>query len=546
MSLEMLLAQFDCVVKTAEDMEKLNAAILQLAIKGRLTTRNAGDESSKTILENIRAHRKHLLETSHTRRRKKIKPVSQKDTLPFELPDGWVWAKLGELVDFEYGHSLPKKKRDDSGETPVYGSNGIVGFHTEPIVHEPCIVIGRKGSAGAVNLSLEPCWVIDTAFYVVPPKGICLFFLSYLLQSLQLDELGKGIKPGLNRNEAYEIIVALPPLEEQNRIVARVDELLAQTRQLAAELEQANAQRRKVFTSMTHHLTHANGNGPAATWPLLAANFDQLLTDAETVDELKQAILQLAVQGRLVPQDPNDEPASELLERIAAEKKYLVEDGKIRIRKVKSISEKDIPFKLPTGWSFVRLGTVTETVSGVTKGRKLQKHETVVMPYLRVANVQRGFLDLEEIKEIEIKKDEVEKYCLESGDLLLTEGGDADKLGRSAIWRGQIADCIHQNHVFRARPIIPELKAEWLMLCTNSYYGREFFLGAAKQTTNLASINMTQLVNFPLVLPSLNEQNRIMARVDELLALCDRLAGQLTTTCVARKHLLDTILAQAV
>jgi len=162
--------------------------------------------------------------------------------------------------------------------------------------------------------------------------------------------------------------------------------------------------------------------------------------------------------------------------------------------------------------------------------------------FKRVANVQRGYLDLSKIKEIEIKVEEKDKYLLEAGDLLLTEGGDADKLGRSAIWHGQVPDCIHQNHIFRARMHLSELAAEWVMQCTNSQYGRQYFLGSAKQTTNLASINMTQLRHFPVALPPLAEQKRIVAKVEALLSLCDALSAQVAQAQEVRARLLQAVL----
>ena len=136
---------------------------------------------------------------------------------------------------------------------------------------------------------------------------------------------------------------------------------------------------------------------------------------------------------------------------------------------------------------------LSDIIGGVTKGRNLQKHKTIMAPYLRVANVQQGYLDLELIKEIEIREDELDKYRLENNDLLLTEGGDWDKLGRSAIWHNQVQDCVHQNHIFRARPFTEDVSTTWLMFCTNSEYGRKYFADSSKQTTNLASINLTQL-----------------------------------------------------
>ncbi|MGD9099083.1 MAG: restriction endonuclease subunit S [Anaerolineae bacterium] len=252
-----------------------------------------------------------------------------------------------------------------------------------------------------------------------------------------------------------------------------------------------------------------------------------LLRTPQDVAQLEAAILDLAVRGELVPQDPDDEPASVLLERIKAEKTRLVNAGKVRKRKALPCLEAgQVPYRLPENWSWIKLDEIAEIASGVTKGRDLSKNKTVTLPYLRVANVQRGYLDLSKIKEIEIKEAEQDKYLLRNGDLLLTEGGDADKLGRSAIWENQIPNCIHQNHIFRARMYL-ESSAEWIMLCTNSQYGRRYFLGSAKQTTNLASINMTQLRNFPVPFPPFPEQKCIIAKVNELLAQTRALAAQL-------------------
>jgi hypothetical protein len=174
---------------------------------------------------------------------------------------------------------------------------------------------------------------------------------------------------------------------------------------------------------------------------------------------------------------------------------------------------------LPPGWAWAKLEEVADVAGGVAKGRDLTGKQVVSVPYLRVANVQRGYLDLSEIKTIEILSDEREKYALQSGDVLFTEGGDADKLGRSVVWRGEVPGCINQNHVFRVRLLTEELRPEWLMLCANSPYGRAYFQNAAKQTTNLASINLSQLAFFRLPVPPLREQEQIIRRVEELLAV---------------------------
>ena len=184
-------------------------------------------------------------------------------------------------------------------------------------------------------------------------------------------------------------------------------------------------------------------------------------------------------------------------------------------------------------------------VSGVTKGQKVAASESVDAPYLRVANVQRGYLDLSIIKSITVRSADIKRYELRAGDVLMTEGGDWDKLGRAAIWHNEILGCIHQNHVFRVRPASLDITSEWVASYTNSPLGRAYFENAAKQTTNLASINLTQLRSCPLPLPPLAEQQRIVAKVNELMALCDRLEASLASTDTQRRRLLEALLHEA-
>jgi type I restriction enzyme S subunit len=166
------------------------------------------------------------------------------------------------------------------------------------------------------------------------------------------------------------------------------------------------------------------------------------------------------------------------------------------------------------GWPTHSLAEVADIASGVAKGRRLEG-ETVTVPYLRVANVQAGRLDLSEIKEIEVLAGEVAKYRLQDGDILMTEGGDRDKLGRGTVWRGQIDPCIHQNHVFRVRPSPGRLSPEFLNFYMQTPVARAYFLRCAKQTTGIASINRTQLSALPVPVPPLEEQRQIAAILDK-------------------------------
>lgn len=164
--------------------------------------------------------------------------------------------------------------------------------------------------------------------------------------------------------------------------------------------------------------------------------------------------------------------------------------------------------RLPHDWSVSTLELHGEVQTGLAKGKNNQS-DVVQRPYLRVANVQDGYFDLAEIKLIEVEQKAVHRYSLRVGDVLLTEGGDFDKLGRGAVWRGEIPECLHQNHVFAVRPNRATLLPEFLAYQTGSPYGKHYFQACSKQSTNLASINSTQLKQFPLLLPPLSEQRRI-------------------------------------
>jgi type I restriction enzyme S subunit len=159
------------------------------------------------------------------------------------------------------------------------------------------------------------------------------------------------------------------------------------------------------------------------------------------------------------------------------------------------------------------LGDVADIVSGVTIGRKLSGKRTRTVPYLAVANVQDGFLDLSVVKTTEATEDEIQRYGLVRNDLLLTEGGDPDKLGRGTLWGDELPLCIHQNHVFRVRLRSDELTPLFLNWLIGSPRGKAYFLRSAKQTTGIASINMTQLRAFPLLIPDLRLQSEFADRV---------------------------------
>lgn len=199
------------------------------------------------------------------------------------------------------------------------------------------------------------------------------------------------------------------------------------------------------------------------------------------------------------------------------------------------------PATNPKGWPVLPLNEVSEVISGATKGRRLAPEDVIELPYMRVANVKDGHLDLTEIKTIEIKRTEIERLKLEPGDLLMTEGGDPDKLGRAALWQGQIELCVHQNHIFKVRSNRKFVLPEYLRALAGSRYGKNHFLRIAKKTTGIASINKTQLSAFPVVLPSMITQEKFVKQV----ALIESIQALQSAAAVKAQAAFEALLSHA-
>ena len=191
------------------------------------------------------------------------------------------------------------------------------------------------------------------------------------------------------------------------------------------------------------------------------------------------------------------------------------------------------------------LGEIADIRAGVTLGRRDITGPTIHLPYLRVANVQDGYLDLEDIKDVEIKEIEYDKWQLEAGDIVLTEGGDWDKLGRGTVWQNEIPTCIHQNHIFRLRVDHTKFDPYYLMAMISSPYGKSYFQSSSKQTTNLASINQRQLKAFVVFKPPLSEQQRIISYLNQIQDKVKELRNLQTATEVEIDSMLPAILDKA-
>jgi type I restriction enzyme S subunit len=393
-----------------------------------------------------------------------------------EIPAHWEAQRLKKVAKLKYGGSLAAELREE-GNIPVFGSNGVVGTHSQANTSTPALVIGRKGSYGKVNYSNGVCFAIDTTYFIDESSTkSSLKWLFYLLPLLGLDTASQDSAiPGLSREFAYEHWLPVPSLCEQRAIAAFLDHETAKIDELVAKKERLIQLLQEKRTALISHAV-TKGIDPAA-----------LMKDSG-VEWLGQ---------------------------------------------------------IPAHWEIRKLKALAEVRTGVAKGRDLSAREMIEVPYMRVANVQDGYLDLSDVATISIGVDELENYKLKIGDVLMNEGGDNDKLGRGGVWQGQIEPCVHQNHVFAVRPH-PKIESVWLTTITQTQYAKFYFMLKAKQSTNLASISSTNLKELPVVIPPKTEREAILKFIERETATIDALVGKVQEGIEKLKEYRTAVISAAV
>lgn len=524
MRLETFFEKFELFADVPNAVGKMRELVLELAIQGLLVEQSTDDiQAQDSLRESTKA----------------VWPLTLNKDVP--VPAGWAAIPLGCAIASNTGGGTPSKQnrtywngaipwasvKDIQSEkylTRTIDSiteEGLRNSSSNLIPPNRLLVVTRMG-LGKLAINKMPVAINQDLRAIEPNEALDLDFAYLLFKALKL--IGKGVTvKGVTLDVLHSMPVALPPLAEQKRIVAKVDELMALCDRLEAQQQERD----------TRHAALARASLSRFAEAPTPANLDFLFHKSYPITpaDLRKAILTLAVQGKLVPQDPTDEPAAASLSRLGLNSTSENKKG-----------SDEFDDSLPLSWTRVRFEDIALTAGGVTLGRKLGDRKTVTLPYLRVANVKRGEIDLSIIKEVSIAEDEIERYALRENDLLMTEGGDWDKVGRAAIWKGQISTYLHQNHVFRSRMRSDEINPVWFERYFNSPDGRRYFESASKQTTNLASINMRQVRGCPVPFPPLAEQSRIVAKVDQLMALVDRMEKQLSEARIKSAALLDAVI----
>src|SRR5690606_21588154 len=400
----------------------------------KLVPQDPNDEPASVLLDRVEEEKRRLYNEGKIRKLEKLPPVGP-DEVPFEVPQGWVWARLGDVALIEMGNSPPGTSYNTTGEgVPLI--NGPSEFSPDPLGYallsqyttEPTklcrpgdlLICVRGATTGRTNIAaFEAC--IGRGVGLIRAGDLQPYVNRYVV-SRRADILAMGSGstfPCISYRHLAELLIPIPPRPEQHRIVAKVDELMA----LCDELEERQRRRAEKRVSLNrsalHHLATATDDADLARhWRRIRDHFDVLYEVPETVAELRQAILQLAVRGKLVPQDPNDEPASVLLERIKEEKRRLYNEGKIRkLEKLPPVEPDEVPFEVPEGWVWVRMGQLITLISGQHLPPGEYHHNSDGIPYLT------GPADFGKISPVATRSTHTRKAVAERGDILLTVKG---------------------------------------------------------------------------------------------------------------------------
>ena len=474
-----------------------------------------------------------------------------------EVSLNWIDVQLAEISEVVTGNTPSTKDKENYGSylpfiKPPQLLNSVIsdsdvslsekGIKTARVLPENSILVSCIGNLGKTAINKVEVASNQQINAIVPSTKLNPKFIFYQTQSTkflhQLEENSSATTiPIVNKSKFEKLEISLCPINEQNRIVDKIEVLFSE---VDAGIENLTLAKRQLEQYRQSLLKHAFEGKLTAKWrEEYAEKYGKSLPNA---DELLEQI-------QTARQDYYDQQIADWEQAVKDWEEQGKEGAKPRKpSKLYSVTDIDNMENLPTlpdGWRFHRLADIAEVGSGMSVSKNRKVDNPIEVNYLRVANVQRGYLDLDEIKTMIIDKFTFDRYKLLEGDILFNEGGDRDKLGRGWIWKNEVDNCITQNHVFRASTHIKNIAHSEFISHWGNTFGRDYFERTGKQTTNLASINKTVLSSFPVPYPSIEEQSLIVKLLNEKTSEVDNLVAELELQLKKATLLKNSILHKA-
>ncbi|MCX4030942.1 restriction endonuclease subunit S [Aeromonas caviae] len=539
-------------------IKKLRELILALAVRGKLVPQDPNDEPASVLLARIAADKARLVKAGKIKKEKQYSAIT-KTELPSHMPNGWVFERFGNVLinrDFERIPLAVSDREKRKGPYDYYGASGVIDHIDGYLFDKPLLLIGEDG-ANLINRSTPIAfmargkyWVNNHAHVLDGLNEELLLYVCLHINAISLEPYITGTaQPKMNQAKMNEIILGIPPASEQHRIVAKVDELMALCDQLEQHSESQLAAHQTLVETLLATLTDSSdADELAQNWERLSTHFDTLFTTEASIDALKQTILQLAVMGKLVPQDPADEPASVLLERIATEKAQLVKEGKIKKEKpLPTISEEEKPFELPAGWEWCRLNDLAlSSEAGWSPQCESTPRENNKWGVLKVSAVTWGVFKPEENKELPESLEPRPEYEVKPGDFLISRANTAELVARAVIVSDDAPTNLMMSDKIIRFKFSKLISAHFINMVNNSMFSRLYYAKVAGGTSSsMRNVSRGQIQNLVIALPPISEALQIIDRTNELMVICDTLKTRLQTNQQTKLALAEALVEGA-
>ena len=479
--------------------EQLKASILQLAIQGKLVPQRPEEGTAEELYRQIQREKKNLTAAGKLKKEKPFPPITE-DEIPFDIPDSWKWVRLGELYNFingDRGKNYPAKSALRKQGIPFISAinirnksvsqDGLLCVSEEQFqklrsghLVKGDIVVCIRGSLGKFCVYPFEQGAIASSLVILRhiaenyDKYVEVYLETYYFQEEIAETQNGTAQPNLSAKDFANFILPIPPLAEQQRIVKKIEQMLPLVEQYG-----------EAYTALE-------------------------FLDTRFPEDMRKSILQYAIQGKLVPQSPEDGTAEELYQQIQKEKKKLIAAGKLKKEKpLPPITEEEIPFDIPDSWKWVRMGDIFMHNTGKAQNSTAETRNGITRKFITTSNVYWNRFDFTKVKEMLFTEKEIEKCSVQKGDLLVCEGGDC---GRAAIWQDGESMCI-QNHIHRLRPIVGvEVMFFYYIFWLLKQMG--YINGKGVGIKGLSSNTLHKL---PCPLPPLAEQERIVKKLELIL-----------------------------
>mgnify|MGYP005890007437 FL=1 len=480
--------------------EQLKASILQYAIQGKLVEQRPEEGTGEELYQQIQAERQRLIQEKKIKKEKPLAEISE-DEIPFDIPESWKWCYIGELFLHNTGKAQNSTGSQNGTIRKFITTSNLywdefdftkvkeMPFTDKELerctVQKGDLLVCEGGDCGrsAVWKYDEEVCIQNHVHRLRPYRDVNIYYFYYLFYLYKNTGRlrGRGVAiQGLSNEAIHKVVLPLAPLEEQHRIVAKIEELLPYVDRYATAYEK---------------LEQFNAKFP---------------------ESMRKSILQYAIQGKLVEQRAGEGTGEELYQQIQVEKQRLIQEKKIKKEKpLAEISEDEIPFDIPKSWKWVRIPEIGTSSLGKTLNKSIDAGKEV--PYLCSINVYWEGINLDQVKTAKFSALDMEKYLLQRGSLLICEGGD---VGRSAVWDSD-TEMYYQNALHCVR-FLGGINPYYFRYCFELYKGNKILENASKGMT-IKHLVQGSLYSILFPLPPLAEQKRIVAKIEELLPLCDRL-----------------------